>query len=292
MRFIIKLVSYLKWIGLLGLPIFFSDAKIWKIFWLFWLFTFVEILLTLPTFIQSIGQFIATIIVPLRNKVVPDVYNYDSKIKYSLPFKGKWIVINGGVDKELSHSWKINSQRYAYDFIKINSDFKSYEGDKTILENYYCYDKLLLSPADGEVVKLSNKCKDSKIMPNNSTDPLIKDIRGNYIVIKHAEDEYSFIAHIKPDSFLVNEGDKVKRYQEIAKCGNTGNSTQPHIHFHIQNREGFILSAGLPIEFEDIKVEDIKELNKTDSKLLKSNFDYSKYKGKYIRRGQIVSNEI
>lgn len=92
-------------------------------------------------------------------------------------------------------------------------------------------------------------------MWKNSTDPLIKDIRGNYIVIKHSENEYSLICHIKSNSFLVKKGDAVKRYQKLAECGNSGNTTEPYIHFHVQNRKGFVLSAGLPIEFKDIKVE-------------------------------------
>ncbi|MCZ0717453.1 M23 family metallopeptidase [Aerococcus kribbianus] len=292
MRVFIKITSYLKWIGLLGLPIFFSDAKIWKFFWLFWLFAIIELLMMLPIFIQLLGQLIGMFAIPIINKPVPNVDNYNSKIDYSLPFTGEWAVINGGVDTELSHSWTINAQRYAYDFIKVNRELKSYSGDRNILENYLCYGQPITSPADGIVVEVSNKCQDSKIMPDHSTDPLIKDIRGNYIVIKHAEDEYSFIAHIKPDSFLVQKGDKVKRYQKIAECGNSGNTTEPHIHFHIQNRQGFVLSAGLPIKFKDINTDEIKDYDTYDKRISSPSFDYSTAKASYIHRGLIVSNKF
>jgi hypothetical protein len=75
------------------------------------------------------------------------------------------VAVNGGVTKEFSHSWKINSQRYAYDFIIPDNEGKSCSGD-------------------------------SKIMSGGKTDPLVKDIQGNYVVIQHAENEYSCLAHI------------------------------------------------------------------------------------------------
>lgn len=53
-----------------------------------------------------------------------------------------------------------------------------------------------------------------------------------------------------------------------------------------------MLSTGLPIEFKDIKVDKIEDYNRYDSKPIKSYFEYSMYKGKYIHRGQIVSDDI
>lgn len=67
---------------------------------------------------------------------------------------------------------------------------------------------------------------------------------------------------------------------------------EPHIHFHVQNRNSFVLSARLPIKFKDIKVDKTEDYNRYDSRPIKSYFDYSMYKGKYIHRGQVVSNDI
>ncbi len=79
------------------------------------------------------------------------------------------------------------------------------------------------------------------------------DVRGNYIVIQHSAQEYSTIAHIKKDSFCVKPGDKVFRGQVIARCGNSGNTSEPHIHFQIQQGKSFLFSAGLPIWFTNLK---------------------------------------
>ena len=78
--------------------------------------------------------------------------------------------------------------------------------------------------------------------------------RGNYIVIKHHEQEYSEICHLLKDSITVKEGDSVKGRQVIAKCGNSGNTSEPHIHFQIQRGQSFYLSPGLPIFFQNIQV--------------------------------------
>ncbi|WBW49599.1 hypothetical protein O6R05_06270 [Peptoniphilus equinus] len=108
MRKFIKIIEKLKWLGLLGLPIFISDHLIWKILWLFWLFAILELLLKLPVTIQLLEQSLSMLITPIIDKPVPSLEHYNGKIKYSLPFKGKWVVINGGVTKPLSHSWSIN----------------------------------------------------------------------------------------------------------------------------------------------------------------------------------------
>ena len=253
MRTLLLWISRLKWLGLLGLPMFFSEQPIWKLFWLFWLFGILEIGITFPVLIASLRQMIGMAIVNKKNKPMPDKDNFTPKIKYSLPFHGGWVAVNGGVTKESSHSWEISSQRYAYDFIILDNDGKSFSGDEAMLSDYHCYGKEILAPADGVVVEIRINCNDSKIMGNGGTDPLFKDLRGNYIVIRHTDDEYSCLAHLKPGSIEVRVGQHVKRKQRIALCGNSGNTSEPHLHFQIQNGRSFFSSAGLPIHTENIQ---------------------------------------
>lgn len=130
MRKFIKIIEKIKWLGLLGLPMFISDSSIWKMLWLFWLFGIIELILKLPTTIQSFGQLLSMLITPVIDNPVPSLENYQGGIEYSLPLKGDWVVVNGGVTKVFSHSWSINSQRYAYDFIKLDKKGNSYSGDQ------------------------------------------------------------------------------------------------------------------------------------------------------------------
>ena len=244
-------------------------------------------MMTLPVFLQSICQMIGVAIADIRNKPMPDKDNYIPAIKYSLPFHGTWTVVNGGVTKEFSHSWEINSQRYAYDFIILDDLGKSSFGDTSMTSNYYCYGKEILSPADGEVVEVRTDCGDSKIMGGGKTDPLIKDIRGNYVVIKHAKNEFSCLAHLKQDSITVCIGEHVKRKQQIALCGNSGNTSEPHLHFQIQNGRDFFFSAGLPIHFEQIVVAPQEHYSEYDTRPVPP----ETIETDYISRGQCVKNQ-
>ena len=200
----------------------------------------------------SIMMILGMIIPPLRYRFrLPSKENYVVKGNYILPFTGQWTVVNGGLTKKLSHSWLIFPQRYAYDFIIVDSEGKSHSGDRGAVGNYYCYGKDIVAPADGEVVRAYGKYKDTFVDGKNAYCDSIN-IAGNYVVIKHNDSEYSFIAHLVPGSLKVKKGDTVKQGEVIAKCGNSGNSSEPHIHYQLQSGKSFFFSAGLPIAFSNI----------------------------------------
>lgn len=248
--------KYAKFIGLLAFIIsWFHDAIIFKLLCCFSLLLFGEIALSYSTWKCSILQLVGI------NKVnkkygdnIPNIDNYECSISYDLPFSGEWTVVNGCFTKEYSHSWEIPTQRYAYDFIMLDESGKSWEGNAKKAESYYCYDKAILSPADGVIIEIVNKSKDSLLLDSGQFFSYASHIAGNYIVIQHGEKEYSTLAHLKKDSILVKVGDKVTRGQEIARCGNTGNSSEPHLHFQLQDGPSFYFSAGLPIRFSNIKI--------------------------------------
>ncbi|MCL2227299.1 MAG: M23 family metallopeptidase [Oscillospiraceae bacterium] len=130
-------------------------------------------------------------------------------------------------------------------------------------------------------------CRDSKIMGGGKTDPLASNILGNYIVIRHAEHEHSMLAHLQFDSIWAELGSKVTRGQKIARCGNTGNSTEPHLHFGLQSKKGF-LGDGLPIHFTDICAEPYPNYAEIDPRPTETieNTDTT-----FITRGMIVWND-
>lgn len=214
----------------------------------------------------------------------PSIENYSSNIKYSLPFNESWIVINGGVTELTSHSWDIPTQRYAYDFIIMDEKENAFNGDEINPFSFYCYGKDIISPADGIVLEAVDGNIDSQITKGRIVSCQSRDIRGNYIVIKHGEEEYSTLAHLKINSIMVEIGQNVKKGEKIAECGNSGNSTEPHLHFQIQNGVSFYSSMGLPIEFENI--------NRIDAyKNSEFNIDEEKLGLPYISKGDIVNNK-
>ena len=215
--------------------------------------------------------------------------NYSCKVKYALPFEGLWTVVNGGVTRDFSHSWDTLTQRFAYDFLVIGEEGKTYRGKLEQPTNYLCYGLNILAPADGTVVHVESGCIDSIIDKEGNAHCNSRHICGNHIIIKHAKDEFSFLAHLMKGSIKVKTGDSVKQGQIIAKCGNTGVSTQPHLHFHLQNKRSFYTSLGLPVEFDGITAQPKENYHVFDSRKKQNTF--MEISGtKYIGRGQEVGN--
>ncbi len=73
---------------------------------------------------------------------------------------------------------------------------------------------------------------------------------GNHIVIDMGDHRYAMYAHLQRHSAMVRPGDRVAAGQQIARCGNSGNSTEPHLHFQIMDRSRPTFAAGLPFEFD------------------------------------------
>lgn len=176
-----------------------------------------------------------------------------SKNKYRLPFDDVWYIEFGGVTKRTSHSWDIISQRYAYDF-EIRKNGKPYHDDYHDNNNFYSYKKEILCTCDGVVVDLVNEYDDTRIVDDRKTICDSRDIRGNYILIKHPNNEYSLTCHILKNSFRVNVGDFVREGEVLALVGNSGNTEGAHIHFQIQNGYDFNKAGGIPIRFKNVKI--------------------------------------
>jgi len=72
---------------------------------------------------------------------------------------------------------------------------------------------------------------------------------GNHVIIDHGESEFSFLGHLVNGSTRVQVGDHVDAGAPIGLCGNSGHSTQPHLHYHLQNTAVLANGDGLPAQF-------------------------------------------
>src|SRR5699024_9153078 len=134
----------------------------------------------------------------------------------------------GGANSLMNYHYEYENQRYAYDFVMMD-DNSTYEGDATLNESYHAFGQDYIAPADGIVVKVENGIKDNEpVGEMNEENPL-----GNYVILDHGNDEYSYLAHFKYESIEINEGDEVKQGDVLGQVGNSGNSSEPHIHFHV-----------------------------------------------------------
>lgn len=195
---------------------------------------------------------------------LPDPETGASGVEYSLPFDGTWTVVNGGIDEETSHSWDVWTQRYAYDFVVLDGDGASFSGDPSDVRSYLCYGMPVLAPADGEVVEVRSADPDTPPAPDGEVSCAGGDIRGNYVLIRHAAGEYSCLAHLAPGGVEVSVGQRVSRGDRIGRCGSSGNSSEPHLHFHVQAGRSFYSSPGVPVRFAGVAAERARGYDRAD----------------------------
>ncbi|WP_161490693.1 M23 family metallopeptidase [Methanonatronarchaeum thermophilum] len=227
--------------------------------WLEWIIFYV---IYVPTtflnpllMVQDAFQFAGSLIGYIRYKGAVPEADYKLKANYRLPVEGTWTVVNGGLTKENSHSWFPLTQRYAYDYVITDDKGQTHpDNASTAVEEYYCYNEPVLAPADGVVVDILDS--DFESQHAGISHPLKRDIRGNYVTIQHASNEYSSLVHLVPGSIEVNIGDHVKQGQQIARCGHSGNSSEPHLHFQLQDSPTFETAAALPVQFNNIQINE------------------------------------
>lgn len=183
-----------------------------------------------------------------------EIRHYKTKAIYHLPFNEQWLVYHGGDTPQTSHSWHVLNQRYAYDFVKADATYKRHKGSGFQLGDYQCFGKEVISASDGEVITVVDGEKHSPFVGWFFINPFSMQAAGNHVIIKHEEGEYGFYAHLINGSVPLSVGDKVKAGQLIGRCGFSGSTTEPHLHFHLQDSPSFFDSVGLPVSFERVAV--------------------------------------
>jgi len=166
-----------------------------------------------------------------------------------LPFQDFWYVAWGGRSVEQNYHAEYRNQRFAYD-LYIRRDGSTHAGDGRRLVDYYAFGKTLVSPGAGVVVSARGDLLDNPIGKTDVTNPL-----GNHVVIDHENGEFSFLAHLKHNTLAVKVGDRVTSGQLLGQCGNSGNTSEPHLHYHLQDNADFETGAGMPIQFLNYRAD-------------------------------------
>ena len=179
-----------------------------------------------------------------------------------LPFDSTWTVMWGGDTKDLNYHVEVPVQKHAFDFMIKDSLRKSYKTDSKTNEDYYAFGKEIIAPCDAFVVLVVDGVKDNQ---PGQVNPMF--VTGNTVILKTDKEEYLVFAHFKKHSIKVTEEQKVKQGELLGLCGNSGNSSEPHLHFHIQNGEDINTARGTKCYFENIKVNGI---TKTDYSPIKN----------------------
>jgi hypothetical protein len=150
-------------------------------------------------------------------------------------------------------------QRYAIDWIQLGDDGNSFTGDKHKNSSYHAWDQEIHAVADGEIVEVKDGLPEN--IPNS--DKLAVQITsdtlaGNHIIEDLGNGRYAAYAHLRPGTLKVKMGDTVHAGDVLARLGNTGNSSEPHLHFQICDAPSFPDSEGLPFAIDKFTRDDFK----------------------------------
>lgn len=204
-------------------------------------------LLSVNISVDNGGKINGLLIKPYKETTFSAPERNSTKLK--LPFTEEWDVIWGGDTKKLNYHIDNEAQKNALDLVIKDKKGNSFKTDGKTNEDYYAFGKPLIAPCEGEVVLAVDGIKDNIPGVLNPTY-----VPGNTVIIKTSNNEYLFFAHFKQFSIVVKQGDKVKLGQKLGLCGNSGNSSEPHLHFHIQNIEDMNLATGIKCYFDKILV--------------------------------------
>lgn len=172
--------------------------------------------------------------------------NYETVNRFSFPSSQTWTVAHGGRLAETNKHHGSSKQRYAYDIV-VKRKGSWGKGNKTRNSDYYCYGLPLYAPAPGRVILMRDGIKENEPKKTGKAG-------GNGVVIDHGFGEYSHLWHMIPGSLKVKEGDWVQWGQELGRVGNSGHSTAPHIHFHVESAPHRKGGIALPAEFTDVEI--------------------------------------
>lgn len=187
------------------------------------------------------------------------------------PVEGRWVPVNSPADKVPSHGTHELGQTYAIDLVHVP------DGEWSAVRNwplaarpdtFPSFGRDVLAPADGVVVQASGWQRDH--WSRNSWPGVLylvvegmvfrqllslltlsagRFVVGNSVTLDLGGGVYAVFAHLRRGSPRVSKGDRVRAGDVLGEVGNSGNSSEPHLHFHLMDRPRPLTAAGLPFAF-------------------------------------------
>jgi murein DD-endopeptidase len=195
---------------------------------------------------------------------LPLAVDKDAPIRIQSPLRGdNWGAVNGPSNVSLHRRTLIPvdahataSQRFAIDWVKLGVAGTTYHGDKLDNKNYYAYGVEVHSVADGVVTEVKDGIPENVPTEDSRAVPItLETVGGNHVIVDIGGGHFAFYAHLQPSSLRVKLGERVRAGQVIGLLGNSGNSTEPHLHFHISDSNSPLGTEGLPYALDSFEVQ-------------------------------------
>lgn len=145
------------------------------------------------------------------------------------------------------------AQRFAVDWEQLDDAQRIYVGPREQLTSYTIFGREAVAVADARVVAARDDQPEQ--VPGKLPEAIsLAEADGNAVVLDLGDGRFALYAHLQPGSLRVHAGDTVTRGQTIGLVGNSGNSTSPHLHFHVMDGPSPLDSNGLPYEIDAFEV--------------------------------------
>ena len=175
---------------------------------------------------------------------------YQTRARLRPPFHGAWTAHNAARTGDNPH-WAVRSQKFAVDWVMTGAGGQTFRTDGKTNADYLAYGQEALAPADGTVAVVVDG------IPENPT-PGQRDgyfVPGNHVVIDLGGGEFAMFMNLVPGSIPVKPGSKVSAGQPVGHVGNSGNSSEPHLHFQLCDGPRLADCASLPCQFTDVNLD-------------------------------------
>jgi hypothetical protein len=149
-------------------------------------------------------------------------------VVFDLPFNGVWIAGHAGATHETNSHLK---NRYAIDFLKLGTDNRFYKEKEDLVGDFYSFNEPIYSPANAIVTQVVDSLESDLMFQPDTIN-----IGGNYVILDIGDEKYVYLGHLKKLSISVKKGDSILAGTYIGSVGNSGNSSLPHLHIHVQNK--------------------------------------------------------
>lgn len=198
-------------------------------------------------------------------------------IPLSLPFTGRWLVQNSPARRVPSHGTDLLGSTYAIDFVAVGEGrATAVRRDwRTLLatepnERFVGFGRPVLAPADGEVVVVHDGEPDHEARRSLALLPYLwgqparvragaAAVAGNHVGLALSDGRtLVFLVHLGRGSVQVRVGERVRTGQVLGTCGNSGNSTQPHVHLQATDHPDVARAHGVPMTFLRFREEPVR----------------------------------
>jgi murein DD-endopeptidase MepM/ murein hydrolase activator NlpD len=189
-------------------------------------------------------------------------------VEVAFPFTGRWLTENSPARRVPSHGTDMFGGAYAIDFVRVDeahrtaptTSWRTFLGTEPP-EIFHAFGRPLLAPASGRIVAVHDGEPDHEarrsrlaLVPYALTQGQrlregINAIAGNHIVMQLDGGQALALAHLKQGSIRVSRGERVTEGDHIGDCGNSGNSTQPHVHMQVMDSTNIDTARGVPMVF-------------------------------------------